>query len=270
MSASASAGRLRWLGEPELLTAWRAEIEDAARSEAKDRRRLVGAGTAAFYKGSPLRGKHALRHAVRRALRVSEIPRLQEFHNLVWLREHGFLAPRPLLAGVFTRQGLPHFQFLVTEWLAEAPTLGEFLGSAGASDRTTVLRALATDLARLHALGFVHRDLFARNLLVVESARIAFVDAWRGGPRRGGRGPLHDLSCLFLDAALLLDAREQRDLLQTYRSASRAHGPGPPADWLARLAQGRAAVFRRESQRRRDPLPPEWVPPDLREAPDSE
>jgi len=269
------AGTLRAVGSLEHLDAWLPELERSALAGRRESRRCTLGEWHAFYKGSALRGKHALRHALRRALGWSDIPRLQEFENLTWLREHGFLAPRPLLAGVFTRSGVPRFQFLCTEFVADAPTLDAWLArtsrwgalaAVAQSERASVVSALARDLAQLHSLGFVHRDLFARNLLVSSAGgarRIVFLDAWRGGPRRGSRGPEHDVACFFLDGASLLEREEQALFLSTYGAERARCGRALPRGWLGRVERCRKGVFRRESRRRGASVPAEWAPPAL-------
>jgi hypothetical protein len=99
--------------------------------------------------------------------------------------------------------------------------------------------------------------------VVEKEPRVAFVDAWRGGPRIGARGPMHDLACLFVDLSALVGSDEQAELLKIYRSASMAQGRRLPSDWLTRLEVGRAAVLGRERHRRRDPLPAHWSAPRL-------
>lgn len=256
-----SGVRLR--GDARVLEPWQAWIETVMAAE-ESRQEVLPGTPAGFFKGSRLRGRSALRHAFRAWAGVADIPRFQEFDNLAWLRANGFAAPRPLAAGVRRVGGLPRYQFLVTEHLADHPTLQEWLHVARGLPRIELLDALATDLARLHALGFVHRDLFLRNLLVDPGAahpRPIFLDAWRGGPRPGLRGPLHDLACLFLDVPTVLDGAEQARLLGTYREARVRAGHPLRRGWLDRLTTRRAAVHAREAARRSDPLEPRWRPP---------
>ena len=182
MSASFRSGAWRVAGARELFEAARAALERAARERATERgpRRLGGLET--YFKGSRLALGPALRHGLRRVLLRAEIPRLQEFENLTWLRAHGFLAPRPVLAGVFTRLGLPRYQFLFSEHVRDSPDVGEFLPDATRAQREALVASLARDLAGLHALGFVHCDLFPRNLLACltpDGPRCAFLDTWR-------------------------------------------------------------------------------------------
>jgi hypothetical protein len=258
-------GPWRCAGEEDLFEGAGPELGTAARERRGERSPRALGPFSSYYKGSPLDARHALRHAVRRAVRLAEVPRLQELANLAWLRERGFLAPRPLLAGVLERGGLPRFQFLFTELVPLAPTLAELFRAGPRERRGPALAALARDLARLHALGFVHRDLFARNLLVCATesgVRCAFLDAWRGGPGPALRGPEHDLGCLFLDGAALFAREEQVLFLSTYGEESSRAGRNLRRDWLARVARERRACHARES-RRRPGLQPGWDIPAL-------
>ncbi len=270
MSAAWRTGAWRVRGERELFERARPALEEAARGARSARGvRPLGSFTA-YFKGSPLRTRPALRHALRR-LAGCEIPRLQEFANLEWLQAHGFLAARPLLAGVCSRAFLPRYQFLFTEFRPAEPTLGQWFPEASPALRAARLAALARDVARLHRRGFVHRDLFPRNLLVCSTptdSACVFLDAWRGGPGRGLRGPEHDLGCLFLDGASLFTLPEQVLFLETYREESQRLGHSLPRDWPERVARARAALFRREA-RRRSGLVPEWSfpPPGVKPSP---
>lgn len=152
-----------------------------------------------YLKASALRGRAALRHGLRRAL-GAPLPRFAELRNLAWLREQGFDAPRPVLAGAAWSAGRPRFQFLYTEAVQEAETLSQVLAQGGARAEAAAL-AVARVAARLHARGFVHRDLFARNVLIGADLRVHLLDAWRSGPPRPRRGPAYDLGCFLHDLA---------------------------------------------------------------------
>lgn len=186
---------------------------DAAR-----RARPIGAfvpfaGARAYLKAEPLRGRARARWTIKRALFRRPLPRLSEYENLRWLRARLFQAPRPLCAGVFSRAGAPWFQFLLTQEVTDVCTLEEFLSddphetraspsAPGGALRREVVAELAVEVARMHALGFIHHDLYPRNLLVARDAahsRIHFVDAWAGGPPPQVRGAAYDLGCLTLD-----------------------------------------------------------------------
>jgi hypothetical protein len=255
VSAAWRAGPWRILGARELFELRCAELEVRADAASKQKGPEPLGDFQTYFKGSALRLRPALRHALRRAVGLG-IPRLNEFQNLTWLSANGFAAVRPLLAGVRLETGLPRYQFLFTELVPATPTLAEFLRAEPAAHelRSALLLSLARDLARLHARGFVHRDLFPRNLLARTSApapHCVFLDAWRGGPAPGLRGPEHDLGCFFLDGAELLAPDEQRLFLARYQEESLRAGRHLPQDWLARLVRARAGVFRRESVRRK-------------------
>lgn len=258
MNTAWRTGAWRVLGARELFEEARPALEESARGARPARGPRQLGPYMAFFKGSPLGTRPALRHALRAAAGL-EIPRLQEFLNLDWLLAHDFQAARPLLAGV-SRQGLlPRYQFLFTEFRPSEPTLCQWFPQAAPELRAALLASLARDVARMHRLGFVHRDLFARNLLAGSTRpgpTCTFLDAWRGG-RRGLRGPEHDLGCLFLDGASLFTVREQYHFLETYREECRRLGRRLPRDWPRRVEHARSAVFRREA-RRRPQLTPAW------------
>jgi tRNA A-37 threonylcarbamoyl transferase component Bud32 len=264
------AGRLVHRGEADALEALLPELEQAAREGAKASGFRILGGERVFLKHGPLRGKHALRHALRRAVGLVELPRLQEFANLSWLRERGFGAPRPILAGAFLRRGIPCHQFLCTAGVAGAEPMASVLRGRDPELRARVLCALARDLARLHAAGFVHRDLFARNLLVEHPGpagrpRIVFLDAWRSSPGRGLRGPAHDLGCFFLEAGTWLESREQALFLDTYRREYQRMEHAEPAErFVRRVARARRRALARERARHPQAFAEHWDPPELR------
>jgi len=252
-------GAWRLVGARADFTALAEALRAHAAAGTKWRARPVVAGQELFVKGSPLAPRTALRHGLARLVLARPEPRLAEFANLAWLRAHGFAAPRPRLAGVWRRVGLARYQFLATE-AVPAPPLAEFLAAAPTEARRALVTRLAEDLARLHVLGFTHRDLFARNLLVragPDGPEPVFLDAWRGGPGPDLRGPLHDLGCLMLDGATLLVPEEQALLLARYAARRDELGRPAGADLGARVAGARARLVARE-RRRHPELAPEW------------
>lgn len=204
-----------------------------------------------YLKGSPLGARPRLRHRLRElALRLPP-PRLAERANLLWLRERGFRAPEPLAAGALRDAlGAPTYQYLATAEVAGAARLDAALARAAPDARAACLRALAGDVARLHALGFVHRDLHPRNVLVQgDPARgeTWLVDAWRGGARRQSRGPAWDLACLLAPELVLEEEREL--VLEAYLAGrARAGLPVAPLRLRAAVARELRAVRRREAR----------------------
>ncbi len=180
-------GRLELAGRGDLFDAAREIALEAARVGKTQGRFLEVAGRPAYFKGSPFRGRTRLRHAIRMALLRLDAPRLRELRNLEWLRAHGFGAPEPLAAGLFRTVLGPVYQFLFTARVPAAVTLADFFRDGPRALREPVLRRLANEVARLHVLGFIHHDLYPRNILVdagvqmTENAGCAACLAW-GGP----------------------------------------------------------------------------------------
>jgi hypothetical protein len=201
-------------------------LEDARRGGSGIERLEIG-GTQAWFKRSAFRGKSRLRWALKRLVLRSSLPRVNEYHNSWWLRERLFRTPLPLAAGGFVVRGVPVRQFLITEDVAGANTLEEFLRSTSGAEREAVLDEVAREAARMHAIGFVHHDLYPRNLLVAprgELQRVVFLDAWAGGPGPQVRGAAYDLACLFLRAPETLEAPELERFLLLYASERAAQG----------------------------------------------
>ena len=125
----------------------------------------------------------------------------------------------------------------------------------------------------MHALGFTHRDLYPRNLIVQaqgHSAQFFMLDAWRGGPRLGLRGPEYDLACFLLFAPLLLEPGQVAAFLDSYfADASAIHRQGA----MQRVLHLRKLLRKQliAKGRRRHPLPPvEWLPPEASPGPGSQ
>jgi len=232
------------------------------------------AGRRAWLKASRLTGKAAWRYGLRHALYRSAPPRVRESRNLAWLRERLFRAPEPLAAGFVARGPRLRFQFLVEEYLADVVPLDTALDRAEPLERRGLLDELAREIARLHALRFVHRDLYLRNLLVRpphtgdgDARRLAFVDVWRGGPHEFLRDEAYDLGCLMLEGAGLFTPEEESRLWQLYFDERAAQArPADRAALLAAAARERAAQLarvRRQPHRwRRNEVPQStWMPP---------
>lgn len=234
-------------------------------------RALELGGRAAWIKASRLSGKAAWRYGLRRTCLRLAPPRVRELENLDWLAERLFRAPQPLAAGYVVRGARMGFQFLLMGRMEDVRSLDSALDVAEPRERAELLDELAREVARLHALRFVHHDLYMRNVLVRpphvgpgDPRRLCFVDAWRGGPFYPWRGPAFDLGCLMLEGAGLLDEGEQRKFFRLY-VAERAV-QGRPADGPLLLeAAGRARAaqleqVRREPHRwrRADQPAPEW------------
>jgi tRNA A-37 threonylcarbamoyl transferase component Bud32 len=219
--------------------------------------RIEIGGERAWFKRSALRGSSRWRWAMRR------VPRVREHDNLLWLSHHALQAPVPLAAGSLVRGGLPLRQFLITRDVPDATTLESFLRGGPRPDRADVLDELARETARMHALGFVHHDLYPRNVLVLparDAHRIAFVDAWAGGPPPQLRPAVYDLACLFLRADRELGAEEVQRFVDVYAAQRGALGrPVAARSILGDAKRIRARLIRRLIARphelRGEPIP---------------
>ncbi|MAE29588.1 MAG: hypothetical protein CMJ87_11520 [Planctomycetes bacterium] len=247
----------------------------------------------AWLKAGPLTGSARLRHGLRRLLPWRHSPTIQEYMNLSWLIERHIRTPLPIAAGVLLRRGLPCYQFMLTVEATDAITLEEFLACGPARERPEVIAELARETGRMHALGFIHHDLFPRNILVeplsVDPAqlvagrrvgtwpgpagiagagrRLLFLDAWAGGPAPQLRGPAYDLACLLLRAHEHFSPEEQEQFFRTYLAERRIQErPAQPAILLRDTSRQRQALLRclrRRPERLRGLAPPEprWQPP---------
>ena len=265
---------LQLIGDPELFD--RAERWLAQRMAAgRDGGGFVDLGAhEAYLKGGPLRGRAAWRHGFALALSDREPPRRREFDNLTWLRKKGFDAAEPLLAVSAHRRGRVIGQCLLTTRVERAGNLRPLLESGRANERRwLVIEHLAREVARLHAFGFLHGDLYPRNILhagTAERPLVVFLDAWRGGPRQArplAAAVRRDLGAFFLHGAEWLERDEQAHFLALY--LARLAEAGEAIDRghaLSALAIGRKRERRRfasdPSRRRGLPMPREgWKPP---------
>ena len=179
-----------------------------------------------YFKAEPLVGRARVRHALRRVLLRRPYPRLAEFENLSWLAKQQFAVAKPLAAGVRKVWNGIDWQFLFTERFTNAQPL-VLPGSTPDEERIT---ELAREVARMHDLGFVHRDLHLRNLAwrvsqpsagANQEPRILFYDAWRGGARWQSRGAAYDLLCLSKGLASEWGESSVDRFLGTYMSSRR-------------------------------------------------
>ena len=226
-------------------------------------------GGGCYLKAGPLNAGSAWRHGLAAHLLRRKAPRVREYNNLSWLIERHFQAVLPFAAGVFTRKGLPHYQYLLTRRVEDGRQLDEFWLGSSPRERRGVIEELARELARMHALGFLHHDLYVRNLLVRPlgcERRVVFLDAWAGGPPTQLRRPGYDLGALFLEGLDLFGEEEQRELLATYFQQRGAQGrPARIERTLRAAVRARTRLRRqleREPRRRRGrALPSElWSP----------
>jgi tRNA A-37 threonylcarbamoyl transferase component Bud32 len=103
----------------------------------------------------------------------------------------GIATPRPFAVTTVRIARLALRSILVTEWANHAASLDDWKGA-----RLGVARATAVTIANLHELGFVHRDLSLRNLMIDAAGAVIVVDldTLRGPVRLTDDDVLRDLS----------------------------------------------------------------------------
>lgn len=260
-SSGTLSGREEWSG---LLAELAHVVIEAERSQRVLGELRVIAQRSLWLKGDHLPGSARWRYSLRRAL-SAPTPREQEARNLEWLRQRLFRAPKPLAAGVLLRNGVVRYQLLALEPLPAHRTLADALALARPDERRAWLDELAREVARLHSLHFVHRDLFLRNVLVSPDARdadprkLVFIDAWHGPLPAPGRGVSYDLACLMLDGAALLSLEEQARWFAAYSAECAAQGRAIDLRGaLPSIGAHRRALVRKRNARPGPQVPLEW------------
>lgn len=152
-------------------------------------------------------------------------PELNEFRVLAALRENQIPAVRPVAAAARTRGGRLVAHALLTEHVPGAIDLmRRWLEPSDALRTSRRLRRRVMELIgrcvhRMHAFGQVHRDLYARNILVRiedDEPRIWFCDCRRGGPPGLRHGLWDDLATLDADWKGKLSRTDRRAALGAY------------------------------------------------------
>ncbi|MEO1697050.1 MAG: lipopolysaccharide kinase InaA family protein [Planctomycetota bacterium] len=292
MSRSPNAGRVRARGAArDDVAAWLAAIPIDGRVSGRN---AVVSGHEVVLKAGPIRRR--VRSGLRSLAAGGRTPAELEFEHLTWLRKRLFRCVEPVAAVSVRRRGLPVAQLFASARVLGAEPLDAAWARAGREERRAWLDELGTELARMHALAFVHADLYPRNVLVAPRATpvgegslgpaapdpgfgraLVFLDSWAGGPAPWTRlrpAPIaRDLGTFLTEAADWLDAEEVGLLLGRYASARAAQGRPVDDDgrWIARVLSVRrrevARLAARPDRLRGRPLPdPDWRPPPI-EAP---
>jgi hypothetical protein len=212
-------------------------------------------GRVAWSKAAPLSSSGARRHG-RARLVGRAAPHVRELAHLAWLEARLFRVPTPLFAATLVRGARLLYQVLATEPIGGAAPFGE--ADPGAWRDTALARELGAELGRMHALGFLHGDVYPRNVLVAPpelgaetDRRLVWLDCWAGGPGHGDRSlarPLaRDLGTWFATAAGAWSASEASVCFDAYFDARRANGRPVASEqrFLTRVAVERRHELRR-------------------------
>lgn len=232
---------------------------------------LAMSGRNIWWKGRRVTPRTARRYAWRAALTGRPFPRVVEWHNLRWLQRHLFHVPRPLAAGVWLARGRVQAQWLATETLEGWIPWEQEWDQLGPSAQKQRVHRLAHTVARMHALGFVHADLFERNWMVQPErpeGPIALLDAWAGGPGGLRRSAAYDLACCSMAWPVAWSPDLQAHFLTSYRTGRQQQGR-PLRHWeafLRKVQAARAARWKREAHRGErygSEAYQDWQPPTL-------
>lgn len=174
-------------------------------------------------------------------------PEVAEFKALAFLREHGVPAVRPVAAASLSERGRLVAHALLTEHVPGSIDLDRRLSTPGdpvrddPAVRRRVAELLGRHVHRMHVEGFVHRDLFARNVLVRvddDGPSIWFCDCRRGGAPSMRWKPDDDLATLDLGLAGRLPRTDRMRVLRAYA------GGGGLSAWAGRIVARRDRLAR--------------------------
>ncbi|MFO0932190.1 MAG: lipopolysaccharide kinase InaA family protein [Planctomycetota bacterium] len=181
-------------------------------------------------------------------------PEVAEFKGLEFLREHGVPAVRPVAAASRTEKGRLVAHALLTEHVPDSIDLAARLATPGdpvrddVATRRRVAQLIGRHAHRMHSEGFVHRDLFPRNVLVrvdEDGPSVWFCDCRRGGAPSFRWKPDDDLATLELDLRGALSRTDRLRILRAY-----AGGSGLAA-WARRILARHDRLARARERRAR-------------------
>jgi tRNA A-37 threonylcarbamoyl transferase component Bud32 len=206
-----------------------------------------------------------LRSALRGTL-LGGIRAKNEYRVLTLMRRLGIQAVRPIAYGVRRRYGFVSRSFLITEAVPESMALSTFIqrygGTPGVGQSATVIKLrrrilvqLARQIRHMHDAGFVHRDLFWRNVLIrplpnqqfefyfldVSVGRRIRVRQWRQ------EAIVRDLAAMGVMAPAFCSRADQLRFIRAYLQINRIDDEA--RRWME-LVQQRAAGMRALEHRR--------------------
>lgn len=180
-----------------------------------------------------------------------------EFRVLRAMRGLGIQAVRPVAYGERRVFGFVRTCFLITEAVPGAMSLVSFIQRfsdhpptrAAREAKLEILGALAEQVRHMHAAGFVHRDLFWRNVLIRplpgDRFEFYFLDASVGKrirfSQRRQESIVHDIAALGVLAPRFCSKADQMRFLLTYLNRRRLEEED--RQWLRRV-QDRSDRFR--------------------------
>jgi serine/threonine protein kinase len=180
-----------------------------------------------------------------KGLCAARTPARREWENLVALAREGLPVPRALAffeePGSVRAPGRGARSAVVMERVPVRAELGRVLAAASADERASWLARLAELVARFHARGWYHRDLYLHQVVVDAAGRLVLLDVGRARRERAPRRRWHvkDLAALWVSAPAAVERVERECFLARYL-AERGFAPGARRGWLG-LVEAKAA-----------------------------
>lgn len=168
----------------------------------------------------------------------------REYDNLVALAASGLPVPRAV-TWAEEDTGAGRRSAVVMERIVHRETVRDRLARVAAGERRELARALCAIVVRLHAQGFVHRDLYLQHVLVrADDGALVLIDAGRvrrwKAPR--ARWFVKDLAALLHSTPDRVSARERLRFLSTWLDARGITGRAVRRRWLRAVVAKRARM----------------------------
>ncbi|MFH1419194.1 MAG: lipopolysaccharide kinase InaA family protein [Planctomycetota bacterium] len=180
-----------------------------------------------------------------------------EFRALRLMRQLGIQAVRPIAFGERRVAGFVRSCFLITESVPDAMPLSSFIktfsdcadSDAARRGRWEILTSLAKQVRHMHEAGFVHRDLFWRNVLIRvlpgDRFEFYFLDASVGKRirllQRRQDSIVRDIAAMGVLTPKFCSKADQLRFLLTY--LNKKHLDARDCEWLRRV-QAKSDLFR--------------------------
>ena len=148
-----------------------------------------------------------------------------EAENLLELHRRQLNPPLLVAFGERRRGAVLHACFIATRFWPSTDLAHWLPEERDSTVRRQTLEQLGCLVARLHAAGYVDRDLHLRNILRSPDGVLAKIDCSRGrfGPRPFDRACLRDWSDLGGELERCLEDREKRVVVRAYLNHARAN-----------------------------------------------
>jgi tRNA A-37 threonylcarbamoyl transferase component Bud32 len=188
----------------------------------------------------------------------------REHDNLETLRAEGFPVPEPIAwaqEGARVPFGGPVRSLVVMEAIDHEETLRDRLGAAGARERASWSHELLGLVARLHEVGWHHRDLYLQHFLLLRrtdpTRRLVLIDVGRArrDPFARKRWYVKDLAALAHSCPANVGVRERLEFLSRYLDLRGIHGRLRRSAWMRAVVRKAARIARHVPRDERARMP---------------